>query len=596
VNTARRRSWRTLEAVASLILALATAAFTLWQNAHVAVLWDLTYLLDTSFRITLHQFPYRDFPFAHAPLTFLIQAAIIRLTGRVYWHQVFYAALAGAAATLLTWRILLRLLTVNDLTGLEEKTAADERFVVPAQPESPYLSFSSATIALLLALPLTVLGIYSIYPHPEYDPDCILAVLLALFLLQRASDSIPRNAIAGAACVLPLFFKQNIGLPFLLVTIACIAAIAIARRLQSVPIAPQISILAGTFTALAAAIVTLHLTVGLHNYLYWTVTFAGQRRLPSLSLILDIYHQTSLLWTVPAAIAALFLLRLHTPGAPSMARFLGDMSGNHRRVIALTLLSAPFLWTIASLFLTDDPSDRAGQLLSLWPHLLLLSIALAVYNLLRIPTFETLLPFILIATIHGTFLSQRIWGSTYAIWPSLMLLIAALLTQVPAIARPLAAIISATFLLCGGLYAVSHERLSYNHFEGPLTHATIPALKGLATPGPWIPDFEELVRFTNAEIPMDDGILLIPGQNPFYYATGRTPRFPIHLFDPATNPYSPQQIVEQVRARNIRWLIVNRDLQLTADPVPNLPEYLQALLPEFVLYRTLANFEIYRRK
>ena len=28
----------------------------------------------------------------------------------------------------------------------------------------------------------------------------------------------------------------------------------------------------------------------------------------------------------------------------------------------------------------------------------------------------------LLATIHGAFLSQQLWGSTYAIWPLLMLL------------------------------------------------------------------------------------------------------------------------------------------------------------------------------
>jgi hypothetical protein len=272
------------------------------------------------------------------------------------------------------------------------------------------------------------------------------------------------------------------------------------------------------------------------------------------------------------------------------------IGGMRYRSIAVILLSAPFLWTIASLFLIDDSADRAGQLLSLWPHLLFFSGALALYNLRLRPTLTTLLPVILLATIHGTFLSQQVWGSTYAIWPLLLILIALMLTQVPTIARPLAVVISTTFLICGGLYAASHERLTYNHLDGPLAHATIPALRGLATPGPWIPDFEELIRFTNVEIPANDGILHVPGQDPFYFATGRTPRFPILLLDPATNPYSPQQLVEQARARDIRWLIVNRTLQLTADPIPNLCDYLHALQPDFLPYRTLTNYTIYRRR
>jgi hypothetical protein len=121
-------------------------------------------------------------------------------------------------------------------------------------------------------------------------------------------------------------------------------------------------------------------------------------------------------------------------------------------------------------------------------------------------------------------------------------------------------------------------------------------LNGLATPGPYIPDFEELIRITNAEIPADEGILLIPGQDPFYFTTGRIPQFPVLLFDPATNPYNPEQILEQARVHNIQWLIVNRNLQLMADPSPNLPEYVAALQQDFTPVRTLTNYTIYHRK
>jgi len=580
-------------------LFLFSAAFTLWQNARVAVLWDLSYLLDTSFRISLHQLPYRDFPLAHAPLTFLLHAAIIRIFGRAVLPHILCAALEAGLATLLTWRILLRLL----------KPFAERAFL----------------IATLLAAPLIFLGIYGVYPHPIYDSDCILAVLFALALLQRTGESATRNIIAGASCVLPLFFKQNIGLPFLLTTLAAVATLAIARRLQRASVAPQLCFFAGAAAALAAALLLIHITVGLHHYLYWTVTFAAQRRLPGISLILAIYRQTSLLWTLPAALIALVLLHRQAPGASSMAQshrdmlgsppasLVGWMGGMRRRVphpfrvlggmggsqvasiIALLLLAAPFLWTIVSLAINTDPSDRAGQLLSLWPHLLVLAVIYALWCLCHVPSFNTLLPLILLATIHGAFLSQQLWGSTYAIWPLLMLLIAALLTQIPTIARPLAIVISATFLICGSLYAASHERLSYIQLDGPLAHATLPQLRGFATPGPWLPAFEELVRTTNAEIPSNDAILLIPGENPFYFATGRTPHFPILLFDPATNPYTPAQILAQSRARNVRWLIVSRNLQLTAPPSPDLPELLRALQPNFTLVRSLTNYDIYRR-
>jgi hypothetical protein len=549
-------AWKPRDTLAVVVLFVVTAAFTLWQNTRIAVLWDVSYLLDTAHRITIHQTLYKELPFSHAPLTFLLQAAIIKLFGRVYYPHVLYAALAGATATVLTWRILLR--TLNN----------------------------EWTTATLLAAPLTVLGIYSIYPHPVYDSDCILSILVALFLLQRAADGPLRNAIAGAACTPSLFFKQNIGMAFLFAIFGTLIAIAIIRHLERVTIRPQLWFLAGASAALAAEFLIVQLTAGLHNYIYWTITFAAQRRLPGLSLILSIYHQTSLLWTIPTAIAALVFLR----------------SDQRRAKIAATaLLAAPFVWIIASLAISDDPSDRADQLLSLWPHLLILATVLALYNLrpqnLRAnPNLNSFLPLILLATIHGTFLSQQLWGSTYALWPLLTILIALLLLQIPTIARPLTAIIVATFLLCGGLYAASHERLSYNHLDGTIARSTLPQLKGLATPGPYIPDFEELVRVTNSEIPPNDGILLIPGQDPFYFATGRIPQFPVLLFDPATNPYSPQQVVEKARIHNIQWLVINRNLQLMANPSPNLPDYVQALQQDFTPVRTLTNYTIYHRK
>ena len=556
MRTTRPRAWQNRDTIAAVALFLATAAFTLWQNTRIAVLWDISYSLDTAYRLTLHQALYKELPFAHAPLTFFLQAAIIRLAGRVYYPHVLYAALAGAAATVLTWRILLSILN------------------------------NAWTTATLLAAPLTVLGIYSIYPHPVYDSDCILIILLALYLLQRADNSPNRNAIAGGICTIPLFFKQNIGLFFLFSILATVIAIAIIRRLQRTTIQPQIWLLAGAAAALGAELFIIQFTAGLHNYIYWTITFAAQRRLPGLRLILDVYRQTSLLWTIPSAVVALMLLR---------------RDQRWTRVAATVLLGVPFLWTIASLAMLDDPSDRADQLLSLWPHLLIFGSALALYNLrlqnLRAdPTLNTFLPLILIATIHGTFLSQQLWGSTYALWPLLTILLAFLLLQIPAIARPLTAIIAITFLLCGGLYAASHERLSYNHLDGTIVRATLPQFKGLATPGPYIPDFEELVRVTDSEIPANDGILLIPGQDPFYFATGRTPQFPVLLFDPATNPYSPQQVVEQARIHNIQWLIINRNLQLMADPSPNLPDYVAALQQDFTPVRSLTNYTIYHRK
>jgi hypothetical protein len=181
--------WRLRDIFAAIGLFLASAAVVLWQNAHLTVLWDASYTLETSARIALGQMPYRDFPLAHAPLTFLIQAAIIRLAGRVFLHHILYAAIVGGSGTVLTWRIAL-----NTLRGRVR---------------------GYWTVSILMAAPLSVLGIYSILPFPSYDCDCAFSILLVIPLLQRVfaevgaapkssrAKALFRPFIAGAALPLP---------------------------------------------------------------------------------------------------------------------------------------------------------------------------------------------------------------------------------------------------------------------------------------------------------------------------------------------------------------------------------------------------------
>jgi len=189
----RSRKW--LAWFVALSLAIASSGVVFWQNSRLAVLWDLSYILETSYRISLADIPYRDFPFPHAPLTFLIQAALIKLTGPVFFHHVIYSAVIGALSTLLTWRILLTI-----FRGVPGGTL----------------------LASVLTSPLTVLGTYAIFPHPFYDPDCTFAVLACLLLLLRWNTK-PTSLlgfIAGASLVVPVFVKQNTGVAFLASAIA----------------------------------------------------------------------------------------------------------------------------------------------------------------------------------------------------------------------------------------------------------------------------------------------------------------------------------------------------------------------------------------
>ena len=156
---------------------------------------------------------------------------------------------------------------------------------------------------------------------------------------------------------------------------------------------------------------------------------------------------------------------------------------------------------------------------------------------------------------------------------------------------------SVCMLIAGGFYVASHERLNYADVgTGEMAHSRLPALRGLSMRGPWIRDFEELVRFSDRAIPRNEGLLMIPGEDLFYYTTGRRPQFPALTFDRTVNPYSPKEISDLARQSGICWLVVKKRLQLGGEPVEAKDRLLALLRADFLPVRELGNYEIYRRR
>ncbi len=618
----------------ALSLAAASSAVVIWQNSRLAVLWDLSYILENSYRISLGQVPYRDFPFPYAPLTFLTQAALIKLTGRVFFHHVIYCAVVGAIVTLLTWRILLRVLDGVPLGRL---------------------------LSLVLTVPLTVLGVYAIFPHPFYDSDSTFAILLCLLLLlrwYRTSDAIVLSLICGFVLVLPIFIKQNVGLVFTFSTVASLVVLLALDFWRGRRVRHYLWLFAGLLVSFAAALFLLHRIVGLENYVQWTVRFAAQRRTPALGEMIGVYRDRSLKWWLLSTLLGAITFKLTDSASGSGGSALSSITSRTQartllRWLSVLLLATPFAWPVVYLFLDSDSSERAERLVNLWPLVLILSIAcitcatirflrrgfkrapqqpaadsdnaisneLSPTNLTGVTDSECLVqifvPLIIIATVHGAFMSQQLWGSTYALWPFFLILIATSIkvfftyrgsfdahdAQQSAIGNQpspiiaLTSIISLSLLIAGLFYIRSHERLDYADLDGgDLTRSQLPALKGLATRGSWLPDFEELVAYADKNIPRDDGILYLPGEDLFYYTTGRIPHFPVLLFDHTVNPYSANEIVELARARNIQWLIVKDDLQLEEEPLAQKDQLINLLEQDFKSVDSLNNYEIYKRK
>ncbi len=590
----KSRKW--LDWVIALSLSIAGSGVVFWQNSRLAVLWDLSYILENSYRISLGDIPYRDFPFPYAPMTFLTQAALIKLTGRVFFHHVIYCAVVGGLSTLLSWRILLKIL--RDVRG-------------------------GRLLALVLTAPLAILGIYAIFPHPFYDPDCTFAVLSCLLLLLHwdRNPTALLGFMTGAALVIPVFVKQNTGFAFLasaVVSLLLLLAIDVWRRRR---VNKYIWLFGGLIVGFCSALSLVQWTGGLGNYIRWTVRFAAERRTPALADMIGIYRDPLVKWWLASFLVGTLVLWF----------------ARRRRLLvwlSVVAMATPFLWSVVYPFLDTDSSERAERLVGLWPLVLLASIVAMLLTIRRREGIEIVLPLIVISVVHGAFLSQQLWGSTYALWPLFMILVATViralidmvtkratdlenasidvvLSQHPSpkyqegrLARAeyswptiLAFLLSLSLIVSGFFYLRSHERLDYSNLDdGELTHSKLPALKGLSMRGSWITDFEELVEYTEKQIPRDDGILCLPGEDLFYYTTGRRPRFPVLMFDHTVNPYGPEEIVDLERARNIQWLIVKNELQLEEEPVEKKDELMKLLLQDFESVESLDNYEIYKRR
>jgi hypothetical protein len=315
--------------------------------------------------------------------------------------------------------------------------------------------------------------------------------------------------------------KQNIGLAFL---IAAVALAIVAREWR---------LLAGIVTGCAIALALITAVFGLGNYVQWTIRFAAARRLPPIGEVLSIYVDPTVTWWLACLGAAALLARWN-------------------RVAAASVASVPFVWSIARIFLTDDPLEREINLLRAWPLVLLAAAIAGVFALAR----RDVVPLLVIAAIHGAFLSQSTWGSTYGIWPLLVILAGYATRRVPHVAIAFTAA-----LLFGGIpYVVHNERLTYAKLDMP-----------------WRADFEELVAWSDAHIPRNDAILCLPGEDLFYFTTGRRPRFPVLMFDRTINPYDAPTIDRLARERNVRWVIVKHRLQLNGTPMENFGQTLALL-------------------
>jgi hypothetical protein len=538
-----------------VLLFAASAAFTFWRNTQVAVLVDIAYVLNTATRIAAGDVPYAQFPLAQAPLEFLTQALLIKVFGPHFFVQIAYATIVGGLATVLTYVIARRLVTGT-----------------VAEP---------AALAAILAIPLVPLGVYAIVPHPFYDPDACLVVLAAVAAILAAIDRPTpiRWLLAGALITVPVFIKQNIGGAFLVLAVGALLADGLARPSARAGLRWCI---AGLVIALGVELLALQLVVGIDNYLTWAWTYAMTGRGVALDRV-GSFADPTVIWPGLLILGLVLVTRALPPRVRAPVFFVA------LAVPVITRSSTPASFIDVN---------------TLFPPLLIAASVLALVRTVRDGArFETLLPVVLAGTAVGTLLSLGLNGSTFGIFPLLILAIAAVVRdlgrflerphQIPPIAG---AVLALALAVWGTAYTLTNARLLFidANAPGPVVRSEFPSLAGLSAPGPYIGDLDAILFWVRDNVPADDPFVFLPGEDPAFFALGRQPRLPsVYFYDVAT-PYSPAETARFADEVGLRWVFVKDRLQLVEEP-PLEQSLVAALTKNATLVTHVGPYRVYRR-
>jgi hypothetical protein len=539
----------------AVLLFAASAAFTLWRNTQVAVLVDLSYILNIATRIAAGDVPYAQFPLAQAPLTFLGQALLIKAFGPHYFVQIAYATILGGLATALTYLIARRLIA----HAVSEPTA----------------------LAGVLTIPLVPLGIYAIIPHPFYDPDACLVVLAAIASILGAIDRPTRARwlLAGALIALPVFIKQNIGGAFLVLTLGALSLDAATRPSSRAGLR---WCLIGLGVALAAELLALQLVVGIDHYLAWAWTFAMAGRGLAVDRI-SAFADPAVIW----------------PGVLILALTLVT------RALPLRLRAPVFIGVllVALLARASSPTGLLNVVALLTPILIAASVLALVAAARDGARFETLLSLVLAGTTAGALMSQGLKYSTFGIFPVLVLAVASLVRDLarfierpPRIAPMTGLVLALLLTMSGTAYTLINVRLLFVDVNapGPVVRSEFPTLAGLSAPGPYIGDLDAVLFWMQDNVPADEPFVFLPGEDPVFFALGRPPRMPsVYVYDVA-NAYSPAETARFADDVGLRWVFVKDRLQLVDEP-PLEQSMVAALTDHATLVTRIGPYRVYRR-
>jgi hypothetical protein len=466
-----------------------------------------------------------------------------------------------------------------------------------------------------LCVPLVWLAPHCIYPHPFYDPDTCLLVLLSLNLLQWVATRRVGAVVAffgGVTAVLPALAKQNVGYPYVVLVVGVVVwwgwlrgrwvgagagsrgegkGESKAEGTAELDVVGLRWFGAGVAAGVVGAAVWLGLTCGLGNYWRWVFASAS-RRLVGLVLIPEIYGNYES-W----ALGGLMVL----------GWWLWQRKGEGARpswvaTASATLLLGPFVvmstitWLCGGLFVVG----YNHPLLSLWVPVMILTLVVGLWQLPAVLSasqpVRVMLPWIAVILTFFSFLSQGHTKSSYGVWALFVLMVASVVrVRNDPWQLLICWIFAITLTLTAIPYVYRNIRLRYIDRRGKtLQTVTSGSFRGFTVHVPHLSNFFELLDFVTKYIPESEPVVCVPQEDPFYVMTGRRNPLPMVIFDRTAMPFSPEEIVEEAERRRVKWVIVKRVLQIRhlAWEVEGIPE---AFSEKYTTVARLSGYDILYR-
>ncbi len=519
-------------------------------------LTDWAYVMNHAKAITLGQKPYLDFGLVLPPGTFYIQALLMKIFGASFWVSALYVAISAGVSS---WLVLLILSRLG--LGLS-------------------LLISSSFVAVFAA---------SIqFSQPFYDNDAALvslAVIFATLLLVENKLPMVLGVLTVPFAFSVLTFKQTSGSGFFLgysiwITFVYWKMLSTIQRKH---------FLLGFFSMLMVLVIICSLAFiyagdvlrALVENIY-TMPNRGSRGLRTITQgynAKELIYLSSLtalgfglMWTASKIFEK--LPRLGTFKENCVLSFLGIAT-----ICAIPFGLGMYYFETGQLYSFSVLSTSFFPIaLVLFAFFILLNFRSNLVFLARFDTYDNearlqlhrlCIGILVSGMCLSNFASSGYWGSTYALWGHLIILIVVLLKCVPASARlrtPFLNVFHGSCLTISIFLVIlvlnQNFRIAIYTFGSlPLTQSSQPILQGMKIKGDWLKEFDALIDWTEKNVPKEDRVASLPGEDPFYFASARAiPVFYNQIVE-GSYPHKRDWIVSHIKERAVDWVIIKTKFQ-----------------------------------